>query len=219
MDVLKEQRVCIKFCQKLGKTATETYEMLHQAFGETVLSRSKTFEWYSRFKNGHKSIKDDSHTGQPSMVRTNETVDYVNAVIHVSRLLTIRETVTTPLRCIRRKWPHKWSSGTWLLHHNNVPCHAVLSVREFLAKHSIPMVPHLPYSPDLAPCDFFLFPRLKSTLKGKRFQDVPKIQLNTTQQLQAISKQAYQTCIEKWKDCWNRCIQPGGLYFEGDNFE
>jgi hypothetical protein len=78
------------------------------------------------------------------------------------------------------------------------------------------MVPHLPYSPDLAPCDFFLFPRLKSTLKRKRFQDVVEIQLNTTRQLQAIPKQAYQTCIEKWKD---RCIQSGGLYFEGDNFE
>jgi hypothetical protein len=56
MDVLKEQRVCIKFCQKLGKIATETYEMLQQAFGETALSQSKTFEWYSRFKNGHMSI-------------------------------------------------------------------------------------------------------------------------------------------------------------------
>jgi hypothetical protein len=48
-----------------------------------------------------------------------------------------------------------------------------------LAKHSIPVVPHPPYSPDLAPCDFFLFPRLKSSLKGKRFQDVAEIQLNT----------------------------------------
>jgi hypothetical protein len=38
MDVLKEQRVCIKFCQKLGKMATETFEMLQ------ALSRSKTFE-------------------------------------------------------------------------------------------------------------------------------------------------------------------------------
>jgi hypothetical protein len=44
MDVLKEQRVCIKFCQKLGKTATEMYEMLQQTFGVTELSRSKTFE-------------------------------------------------------------------------------------------------------------------------------------------------------------------------------
>jgi histone-lysine N-methyltransferase SETMAR len=70
---------------------------------------------------------------------------------------------------VSRKRPHKLPSGTWLLHHDNAPCHAALSVREFLAKHSIPVAPHPPYSPDLAPCDFFLFPRLKSTLKGKRF--------------------------------------------------
>jgi hypothetical protein len=63
MDVLKEQRVCITFDQKLGKTATETYEMLQQALGETALRRSKTFEWYSRFKNGRTSIDDDPHTG------------------------------------------------------------------------------------------------------------------------------------------------------------
>jgi hypothetical protein len=92
--------------------------------------------------------------------------------------------------------------------------HAALKVREFLAKYSIPVVPHPPYSPYLAPCDFFLFPRLKSTLKEKRFQDVAE-----TRQLQAIPKQAYHTCIEKWKDRWNRCIQSGGSYFEGDNFE
>jgi hypothetical protein len=73
--------------------------------------------------------------------------------------------------------------------------HAALSVREFFAKHSIPVVPHPPYSPDLAPCDFFLFPRLKSTLKGKQFQDIVEIQLHMKRQLQAIPKQAYQTCI------------------------
>jgi hypothetical protein len=106
---------------------------------------------------------------------------------------------------VRRKRPHKWSPGTWLLHHDNTPCHAALSVREFLAKHSIPVVPHPPYSPDLPPCDFFLFSRLKSTLKGKRFQDVAEIQLNMTRQLQAFPRQAHQTCIEKWKVRWNRC--------------
>jgi histone-lysine N-methyltransferase SETMAR len=84
-----------------------------------------------------------------------------------------------------------------------------------LAEHSIPVVSHPPYSPDLTSCDFFLFPRLK----GKRFQDVAEIQLNTTRQLQAIPKQAYQTGIEKWKDRWNRCVQSAGSYFEGDNFE
>jgi histone-lysine N-methyltransferase SETMAR len=78
------------------------------------------------------------------------------------------------------------------------------------------VVPHLPYSSDLAPCNFLLFPRLSSTLNGKWFQDVTENQLNTTRKLQAIPKQAYQTCTEKWKD---RCIQSGGSYFEGGNFE
>jgi transposase len=105
------------------------------------------------------------------------------------------------------------------LHHDNAPCHAALNVREFLAKHSILVVPHPPYSPDLAPSDFFLFPRLKSTLKRKLFQDVAEIQLNTTRLFQAIPKQAYQTCIETWKDRGNRCIQSGWSYFEGVNFE
>jgi hypothetical protein len=100
-----------------------------------------------------------------------------------------------------------------------VPCYTALSVRKFLAKYSIPVVPHPPYSPNLALCDFFLFPRLKSTLKGNRFQDVAEIQLNTTRQLQAILLKAYQTCIEKWKDRGNRYIHCGGSYFEGDNFE
>jgi transposase len=136
----------------------------------------------------------------------------MNQTVYITVLQRLRDAV-------RRKRPHRLSSGTCLLHHDNAPCHAALSVREFLAKHSIPVVPHPPYLPDLAPYDFFLFPRLKSTLKGKRFQDVAEIQLNTTRQLQAIPKQAYQTCIEKWKDRWNRRMQSGGSYFEGDNFE
>jgi hypothetical protein len=108
----------------------------------------------------------------------------MNQTVYITVLQRLRDAVC-------RKRPHKWSSGTWLLHHDNAPCHAALSVTKFLVKHSIPVVPHPPYSPDLAPCDFFLVPRLKSTLKRKRYQNVAEIQLNTTRQLQAIPKQAY----------------------------
>jgi histone-lysine N-methyltransferase SETMAR len=136
----------------------------------------------------------------------------MNQTAHITILQCLRDAV-----CLKR--PHKWSSGTCLLHHDSAPCHVALSVWEFLAKNSIPMVLHPPYSPDLTPCDLFLFPRLQSTLKCRQFQDIMEIQLNTTRQLQAIPKQAYQTCIEKWKDHWNHCIQSAGSYFEGDNFE
>ena len=53
-----EQRVYIKFCFKLGKTATEYYEML-TTFGEQAMGRSQTFQWFSWFKTGRTSIDDD----------------------------------------------------------------------------------------------------------------------------------------------------------------
>jgi hypothetical protein len=52
-----EQRVCIKFCVKLGKSATETLEMLHDAFGEHSLSRTAVFERHSHFKAGPVSVE------------------------------------------------------------------------------------------------------------------------------------------------------------------
>ena len=43
-----ERRMCIKFCVRLGKTGSETFEMLKQAFGDSCMSRSRTFEWFGR---------------------------------------------------------------------------------------------------------------------------------------------------------------------------
>jgi transposase len=54
-----------------------------------------------------------------------------------------------------------------MLHHDNASAHASLLIREFLAKDETTIMPQPPYSPDLAPADFFLFPKLKSTLKGR----------------------------------------------------
>ena len=70
---------------------------------------------------------------------------------------------------IRRKWQF-WVIGDWQLHHNNAPSSAIMQV--FLAKHHITQVCQSPYSPDLAPCDFWLFRKLKSPLKGRRFVNV-----------------------------------------------
>jgi hypothetical protein len=47
-----KQRICLKFCFKLGKNTSETYEMLKIAFGDNAMGRTQTFEWFSRFKRG-----------------------------------------------------------------------------------------------------------------------------------------------------------------------
>jgi hypothetical protein len=61
-------------------------------------------------------------------------------------------------------------------------------IQSFLAKHIIPQVCRAPYSPDMAPCDFWLFPRLKTPLKGSRFDSRDDIIKNLTVQLHTIPK-------------------------------
>ena len=70
--------------------------------------------------------------------------------------------------------------------------------------------------PDLAPCNFWLFPKLKSPLKGRRFQTVNEIQENTAMQLMAIPTKDFGECFEQWKRCWGNCVRSRGAYFEGD---
>jgi transposase len=75
-----------------------------------------------------------------------------------------------------------------MLHHDNVPAHASLLIRSYLAKHQTSFVPHPPNSPDLAPADFLLFPKLKTTLKGRRFQTIEEIQENAIRELRATTE-------------------------------
>ena len=84
--------------------------------------------------------------------------------------------------------PQLWATGDWQLHHNNMPAHASHLVQSFLVKHQITQVTQPPYSPDLAPCYFWLFPKIKSPLTEKRFQTISEIQENTMGQVMAIGR-------------------------------
>jgi histone-lysine N-methyltransferase SETMAR len=66
---------------------------------------------------------------------------------------------------VRCKRPDLWAAGTWQLHHDDTPAHSSQLIQTFLAKHNIPMVRQASYSPDIAPCNFWLFPHLKTQLK------------------------------------------------------
>ena len=89
-------------------------------------------------------------------------------------------------------------------------------MQSFLAKHQITQVTQPDYSPDLVPCDFWLFPKLKSPLKGKRFQTIIEIQENMMGPLMAIPTKDFAECSEQWKRHWEKSVRSQGDYFEGD---
>jgi hypothetical protein len=76
--------------------------------------------------------------------------------------------------------------GSWII---------ALSAREFLATRQITVLEHRAYSLDLAPSDFFLFPKIKEILKGRHFDDTD-IRSNTA--LKAIPQNQFQNCFEGW---------------------
>jgi histone-lysine N-methyltransferase SETMAR len=90
-------------------------------------------------------------------------------------------------------------------------------VREFLAAKQITVLEHPAYSSDLAPSDFFLFPKIKEILKGRPLDDMDDIRCNTTEALKAIPQNQLQNCFEGWTRRWHRYIASQGEYFEGDH--
>ena len=102
----------------------------------------------------------------------------VNKEFYLNILKRLREAV-------RRKRPEAWTNNTWIMHMS-------LLIREFLTKYETTVVPQPPFSPDLAPVDFSLFPKLKSSLKGHRFQMVEEIVENSIWDLCAIPQNTFQ---------------------------
>jgi hypothetical protein len=65
----------------------------------------------------------------------------------------------------------------------------------------------------------FSVSKLKFTLKGRRFDTIDEIQKNSTNELFAIPKEAFQKAFQSWQKRWERCVASEGNYFEGDKLE
>jgi transposase len=74
-------------------------------------------------------------------------------------------------------------SGDWSLLHDNAPSHNAIIIRQFLAQRKVTLPDYPPYSPDLAPADYFLFQKVKSHLKGRLFDSISDIQKAVTSKI------------------------------------
>jgi hypothetical protein len=89
-DFDMEQRAAIKFCFKLRKSASETYELLQKAYESDSLPRSTTFEWFKRFREGRESLEDDERSGRPTTSRNKQTIEKVCQLVTQDRHIILR---------------------------------------------------------------------------------------------------------------------------------
>ena len=115
---------------------------------------------------------------------------------------------------VRRKRPEKWRDGHWILHNDNAPAHTPHLVQQFLAKHGTAQLQQPPYSPDLAPCDFLLFPMLKEVLKGHRFEAKEDIKRNSTKDIIRHPEREVRKMFPTVQKRCAKCVAAEGNYVE-----
>ena len=80
----------------------------------------------------------------------------------------------------------------------------------------IKTVPQPPYSPALAPCDFWLFPKLKEKLRGCRYETIKEMKEAVTKFIEKLTQEYFHGAFQKLLELYNKCIAAGGDYFEGN---
>ena len=109
------------------------------------------------------------------------------------------------------KRPVLFQSGQWHFHQDNAPVHVSIFVTEYLTKMGIKTVPQPPNNPDVAPCDFWLFPKLRVN----HYETIEEMKDVLTKVIDTVTQEdvhgAFQKLLERYK-----CIGAGGVYFEWD---
>lgn len=219
MSEFIQQRSSIKFCVRNQISGAETFRMLQKAFGDNCMSRASVFGWYKLFKEGRERVDDEPRPGRPSTSTDEQHVNNIKELILENRRLTVRDlTGIVGISEGSVKTILKDNLGLRKVKARLVP-KSLNFLREFFAKNSTNIVPQPPYSPDLAPCDFWLFSKLKRPLRGNRFESIEDIKCESLRALKAIPEIDFNNCFEDWKKRWRKCIVAGGDYFEGDDID
>ena len=176
----------------------EVYRLSQTQEGQTEQIHRQTFDYPFFFYS----------TGMIYMrwVSTGQTV---NKEYYVEALRQFRKR-------FRRRRPALFKSDQWHFHQDNAPVHNSILVTDYLSKMGIKTVPLRPYSPNLAPCDLWLFPKLKENRKGWRYEEIEEMKEAATKVIDTLTQEDSHGAFRKLLKQYNKCIAAGGNYFEGD---
>ena len=200
-DTLEEQ-YAIKFCFKLRKNATEKYGMLQTAFRPSCTNQASVLS----------GIRDSRKAG--SLWGMMRGVGGVRKSIHQNWLAKGLELglLCWGFKGVQEEIRSEEASTLQIGSVAFPPVHNSIRVTDYLTKMGIKTVPHPPYSPDLAPCDFWLFPKLR----GCHYETIEEMKETVTKVIDTLTQEDFQGAFQKLFEWYNKCIAGGGDYFKGD---
>ncbi len=141
--------------------------------------------------------------------------EFVRRPRTVNQLL-FRQILTRFDIAFQNRRPRGTAQGRRFLHMDNASPHTTFLTRQHLQNLGWTVLPHPPYLPDLAPNDFWLYPRIKRGLKGRKFATLQELEDAFDNEVGMICVNEFRRCIgQKWPERWRRCLAVQGNYFEG----
>ena len=182
-----EYRALIKFLHLKGKKTQEIKDELDSVYGEASPSFTTVKHWVAEYKRGRTSIFDEERSGRPKTATTDEMVDLVHQTVTKDRQLTVMDiTEACEISSERvhkilhqdldmRKLSARWVPRLLTIDQKRIRMDMSRELSK-LNELKFELLPHPPYSPDLAPSDFFLFPNLKKYIGEKKYKSNAEVE-------------------------------------------
>ena len=103
--------------------------------------------------------------------------------------------------------------GQWHFHQDNEPVYNSILVTDYFTEMGIRTLSYPPYSPDLTPCDFCLFPKLKENLESCRYETIEEMKEAVTKVIDMLTQKDFHGIFKKLLERYIKCIAAGGNYF------
>ena len=202
----EDNKIRNKIVFKTWKNATETYGMLQNAFRPSCIKRASVFEWHKRFKKRSESVRDHERCG-----RSKDSI-HQRWLAKGLELGYIYWGLWEFRKRFLPKSPVLFKSGQGHFRQGNAPVHNTILVTDYLTKLGINTVPYPPYSQDLAPCDFSLFPKPRDC----RYETIEEMKEAVIKVVDTLTQEDFHGAFQKLLERYNKCIATGRDYFEGD---
>ncbi|KAG5322394.1 MOS1T transposase, partial [Pseudoatta argentina] len=193
------------FIQK--KSAAEAHRILVQTYGDNALSDTTCRDWFRRFKNNDVELEDKERSGAPKKFQDKE----LEQLLDEDPSQTLRndpEARTLENRGVSPAMhPHRPQNQTTLRPHVAKP------VKTYLETLKWEVLPHPPYSPDIAPSDFHLFRSMAHGLADRRFHSYEEAQKWIDSRIASKDMSFFRRGIHVLPERWEKVVESDGKYF------
>ncbi len=196
------------------ETWVSTYEML---------TKANSFHWISpQDKRPKKPLRIDG------LKKVMMTLFFYCAGVILIAFLDPKDKIDSPRYCLtlsklkealRKKRPHLWKDKSFILHHDNASPHGSDFTTCKMRKWGFNLLEHPPNSPDMAPCDFSIFPKMKAKMRGIHYPNVQTLKEETRNILMAFPKSVFDDALHEMVLRWQKCEAVNGEYFEGNGVQ